>query len=277
MDRTLGRRGLGLEALMRELSMTPWMKVRISARLLLLQARWDPTRMQGPGFAFALEPWLLACWGTEPDGLLEARRRHLEYFNTHPIAAWLTAGIVCRQEAEAAAVTGAKREAMIARIRSIKIGHSASLAGIYDSFFWGSLRPVSALAGILAAQAAYRVGSPSAPAWAAVTALVVYNIPAIGARLVGLQRGLAQGESAVADLIRLPIQSWITGLRRVTVVASLAAFAIGAGLLGGGDHLTTALTFTAGLILTWRGVSPLAQLGFAGFGGMALSFVGMWP
>ena len=33
--------------------MTPGMKVRLGARLLLLQARWDPARLQGPGFAFA--------------------------------------------------------------------------------------------------------------------------------------------------------------------------------------------------------------------------------
>ncbi|MDD5303976.1 MAG: PTS system mannose/fructose/sorbose family transporter subunit IID [Elusimicrobia bacterium] len=262
---------------MSELAMTPWMKARVGARLLLLQARWDPARMQGPGFAFALDPWLAACWGAEPEGLLAARTRHLEYFNTHPIAAWLAAGIVCRQEAAAAALSGAAREAAIARIRSLKTGLGASLAGLYDSFFWGALRPASALAGILAAQAAYRLGSPHAPAWAAVTALCVYNLPAFAARVLGLLRGAADGERAVAGLTKLPVQPWIIGLRRATVAGALAAFAISAGMLGGGDRLTAALTFAAGLILTWRGVSPLSQLAFAGLGGMAASAAGLWP
>lgn len=263
---------------MSEFTMTPWMKIRIAARLLLLQARWDPARMQGPGFAFALDPWLAACWGGEPEALLAARRRHLEYFNTHPIAAWLVAGIVCRQEAVAAASSGAVREAAIAKIRALKTGLGSSLAGLYDSFFWGTLRPVSALAGILAAQATYRHSSSHAPAWAAAaTAICVYNIPALCVRALGFLHGVAEGERAVVELTRLPVQSWIVGLRRTMLGGALAAIAGGAGLLGRGENLTVALTFTAGLILTWRGISPLAQLGFAGLGGMAASIVGLWP
>ena len=50
-----------------------------------------------------------------------------------------------------------------------------------------------------------------------------------------------------------------------------------AGQNGGEEGLTAALTFTAGAILTWRGVTPLAQLGFAGLGGMAASAAGLWP
>jgi mannose/fructose/N-acetylgalactosamine-specific phosphotransferase system component IID len=262
---------------MSEPVMTPWMKARVAGRLLLLQARWDPARMQGSGFAFALDPWLEACWAADPAALSAARRRHLEYFNTHPIAAWLAAGVVCRQEAAAASLSGAAREAAIARIRSQKASLGASLAGLYDSFFWGGLRPASALAGILAAQGAYWLGLPHAPAWAAATALCVYNIPALAARAYGLHRGLAEGERAVVALTRLPVQSWIVGLRRATVAGALASFAVASGLLGVGDRLAAALTFAAGLVLTWRGVSPLAQLGFAGLGGMAAAAAGVRP
>lgn len=262
---------------MSEPVMTPWMRARVAGRLLLLQARWDTARMQGTGFAYALDPWLRVCWAAEPRALADARRRHLEYFNTHPIAAWLAAGIVCRQEAAAAALTGPARDAAIARIRSLKTGLGASLAGLYDSFFWGALRPASALAGVLAAQAAYHLGSPYAPAWAAATALAAYNVPALAARAYGLRRGLRDGERAVLELTALPVQSWIIGLRRAAVAGALASFGIGAGLLGGGDALTAALTFAAGLVLTRRGVSPAAQLGFAGLGGMAAGLMGLWP
>ena len=256
--------------------MTPLMMARVGARLLLLQARWDPARMQGAGFAYALEPWLAVCWAAEPAALLEARRRHLEYFNTHPIAAWLAAGVVCRQEADASAATGERRDAAIARIRSFKITLGASLAGLYDSFFWGALRPASALAGILTAQAAYALGSARPLAWTCAAALLAYNVPAFAARVTGLRRGWAEGERAVASLVKLPVQPWIRGLRRATVGAALVAFAAAIMPLDGRARLTAGLTFTAGLILTWRGVSPLAQLGFAGLGGMAASAAGLW-
>ncbi len=259
---------------MSERVMTPLMMARIGARLLLLQARWDPARMQGPGFAFALEPWLAACWSAEPEALIAARRRHLEYFNTHPAAAWLAAGIVCRQEAAAAALSGAPRDAAIAKIRSLKTRLGASLAALYDSFFWGALRPASALAGILAAQAAYRVHAAQPLAWAAAAALIVYNVPAVAARVIGLRRGWEEGERSVLSLTTLPAQAWIRGLRRASVGGALAAFAVGSVLLGGGGRLTASLTFVAGLILSWRGISPLAQLGFAGLGGMAATAAG---
>jgi hypothetical protein len=73
------------------------------------------------------------------------------------------------------------------------------------------------------------------------------------------------------------VQAWILALRRATVVGALAAFLTGAGMLDSGDRLMAALTFTAGLTLAWKGISPLAQLGFAGLGGMAAAAVGLWP
>jgi len=48
-------------------------------------------------------------------------------------------------------------------------------------------------------------------------------------------------------------------------------------MLGLDERVPAALTFAAGLILTWRGFSPLAQVGFAGLGGMAAAAVGLWP
>lgn len=257
--------------------MTPWMRLRVAARLLLLQARWDPARMQGPGFAFALEPWLVECWGAEPEELSSARRRHLEYFNTHPLAAWLAAGLVCRLEAQAAAASGEERAKIVARVRSLKTTLGASLAGLYDSFFWGALRPASAVAGVLAAQAAQRAGSAHVPLWAVSAALLVYNAPGAVARAAGLTRGFDEGERAVAALTGLPAQGWIRALRRATVAGALISFAAGAGLLGADERATAAAVFVVGLALTWRGVSPLAQLGFAGLGGVAAAAVGLWP
>ena len=247
---------------------------RIAARLLLLQARWDPARMQATGLAFALEPWLSVCWAREPEALRAARLRHLEFFNTHPIAAWLLTGIICRHEAAAAAAQGAERQALIAKIRGLKTGMGSSLAGLYDSFFWGGLRPASALAGLLAAQTAYWAGGRHPLAAAATVALIVYNGPALAARWVGLTRGFSHGERAVADLARLPVQSWIQGLRRAAAGGAILSFALGASVLGGAERMRVGLIVAAGLVISWRGVPPLTQLGFCGLAGMVASAAG---
>ena len=252
------------------------MTVTLAARLLLLQARWDPARMQGTGLAFALEPWLSECWAKEPEALRAARLRHLEFFNTHPIAAWLVAGIICRHEAAAAAAQGLEREALIAKIRGLKTGMGSSLAGLYDSFFWGSLRPASALAGLLTAQTVYWTGGRHALAAAVASALIVYNVPGMAARWFGLTRGFSRGEKSVADLARLPVQSWIQGLRRAAAGGAVLSFALGAAALGGGERLAAVLIFAAGLVISWRGVPPLTQLGFCGLAGMAASAAGLW-
>lgn len=257
--------------------MSPLMRLRIAARLLLLQARWDPARMQGTGLAFALDPWLAACWSADEAGLREARRRHLGYFNTHPNAAWLAAGVVCRLEAAAAAASGAERAALVARVESLKRTLGASLAGLYDAFFWGSLRPASALIGLLAAQAAYRAGSPSAPWWGAAAALAAYNVPSWWARLAGLRRGYEQGDAALVALCAAPCQKWIRGLRWSLVAGALLCLAAGAGGLPGADRLWAGLAFAGGMILSRRGVAPLVQIGFAGAGAFAASLAGFWP
>jgi PTS system mannose-specific IID component len=257
--------------------MSPLMRLRIGARLLLLQARWDPARMQGTGLSFALDPWLAACWSADAEGLREARRRHLGYFNTHPVAAWLAAGVVCRLEASAAAASGAEREALVTRIESLKRTLGASLAGLYDAFFWGSLRPASALAGLLTAQAGYRAGSAWAPWWGVAVALALYNGPAWWARLAGLRRGYDQGDAALVALCAAPCQKWIRGLRWSLVVGAVLCLAAGAGGLPGGDRLWAGLTFAGGMVLSSRGVSPLTQIGFAGAGALAASLAGFWP
>lgn len=257
--------------------MTRWTLARIAARLLLLQARFDPVRMQGSGLAFVLDPWLSVCWAAEPEGLRAARLRHLDSFNTHPIAAWLVVGIICRHEAAAAGCQGVEREARVSQIHALKTGLSASLAGVYDSFFWGALRSASAIAGLLVAQAAYRAGLTQPLVAAAVAALVVYNGPALAARWLGLTRGLKDGERAIADLLRLPVQTWTHGLRRATAGGALVSFALGAAGLGGSERIAAGLTLAAGLVLSWRWIPPLTQLGVAGAVGAAASAAGLWP
>lgn len=253
------------------------LETRVFSRLFLLQARWDPERMQGAGFAFALDPWLASVWAKEPGALRAARERHLDYFNTHPAAAWLVAGIVCRHEAAAAAATGAERAALVAKVVALKKSLGASLAGLYDSFFWGALRPLSAVAGLLTAQAADRLRFPHPLAAGAAVALLVYNVPALAARRIGFARGLAEGERAALTLASIPCQSYVSGARRAAAAGALLCLAAGVWDLAPAQKAFALAAFGGAAFLTRRGVAPLAQLGIAGLAGAAAFAAGVTP
>lgn len=251
-------------------------KLKVALRLALLQARWEPERMQGAGFAYALEPWLAATW-TRPEDLRAARERHLDYFNTHPAAAWLIAGIVCRAENAAAAATGEERARIVAGIVSRKKAFGASLAGLYDSFFWGALRPASAVAGLLAAQLSFRAGFAHPLALGVAVALAVYDVPAVAARWVGFSRGLAQGEAAALALSTAPCQPTVAWTRRAAAAGAALCALVGAWDLPRSEKALVAAILVAAAALSRRGVAPLAQLGLAGAVGAVLALAGVTP
>lgn len=252
--------------------MTPLLRVRIMARLAVIQACWEPARMQASGLSFALEPWLVRCWAGDAEGLREARLRHLSYFNTHPCAAWLVAGALCESEARAARLSGAERAAVLARQASLKKSTAAALSGLFDSLFWGSLRPASAVLGVLVfVGAAYaRISQPAA--LGAGAALLSYALPSLYARARGFAHGFARGEAAFGDMTRLPLPSWIRGLRRAAAVGALAAAVPAALLLPGPvPRARAAVVFAAGLAMAAGGVDPLKACALVGGAG-ALAF-----
>ena len=53
-------------------------------------------------------------------------------------------------------------------------------------------------------------------------------------------------------------------------------FLLGAAFLGSTQRMTAGGIFIAGLLLSWRGVDPLTQLGLAAMAGMGASVSGLW-
>lgn len=106
------------------------------------QGSWNYERMQNLGYAYALEPaldWLY------PDAEQRAirKQRHLEFFNTQPYVANLVIGVNIALEAGAA--RGDER--MDRLVTSMKLGMMGPLAGVGDSIFWGTVRPLLASIG----------------------------------------------------------------------------------------------------------------------------------
>lgn len=246
------------------------------ARLLLLQGLWEPARMQSAGFAFALEPWLKSCYAGDAAGLRAARERHLAYFNTQPYAAWLIAGVVCSLEEKAAAASPSDRGVLAARVVALKKSMGAALAGIADGFFWGALRPFSALAGMAAALTALRLGIPGAVAWGLAIALLTYNIPAFMVRWYGFTRGYALGEAAVLATTQLPAQAWTRRLRLATAGGAVLVAVLTASVPGvdAAARARLLLASVGGLALSWKGIPLAVQLAAAAAAGMLAALAG---
>jgi len=108
-------------------------------RSLTIQASFTSARMQSLGFAFAMLP--LSRREGDPQRLAESLKRHLQMFNTHPYLAAPVIGAVARieEEGDSAAADHLKKVLM------------GPYAAIGDPFFWGALRPLSAVVAVILA------------------------------------------------------------------------------------------------------------------------------
>jgi PTS system mannose-specific IID component len=179
--------------------------VALFARSFFLQAAWNARGMQNVGFAFAMQPILALC-GDGPDARRAFLNRHLGFFNTNPVLATYAIGAAASAEA-----AGAPEEGVEA-----KRGLAGPLGMAGDSLFWGALRPLATLTGVVLAI----VGYP----WAAIALVAVYNAPHLALRARGVAAGAARGASAASEVVG-------PGFRRaVALTRAAAAFLAGLAL-----------------------------------------------
>jgi mannose PTS system EIID component len=191
-------------------ALTCGLLVRIALRSLLLQAAWNFERMQHLGFCFALLP-LIRRLHPKPGspGRVEMLRRHLEFFNTHPVMAAVVLGAVARLEAEGKGTAA----------QTCKLTLMGSYGAIGDSFFWGALRPVAGIVGLASGLAWALAGMPGGGDGAALVAvavtLVVFNGPQLGLRVFGTLAGGRLGIGVVEAIRRLHFPELTARVRQV--------------------------------------------------------------
>ena len=116
-------------------------------RSQFLQGSWNYERMQNLGWTYSLIPAIKKLYTTKEDQAA-ALERHLEFFNTHPYVAAPIMGVTLALEEERA--NGVEIDD--AAIQGVKIGMMGPLAGIGDTVFWFTVRPIlGALGASLAA------------------------------------------------------------------------------------------------------------------------------
>jgi PTS system mannose-specific IID component len=160
---------------------------RVWRRQFLIQGCWNYEGMQNVGFAYAILPALREIYSGRPEEALKAVKRHLEFFNTHPVmsAAILGAGLRLEERA-------ASGEADPRGIGAFKVGLMGSLGAIGDAFFWGALRPMASVAGAILALIHPLVGIAAL--------LLLYNGTHLAIRFRGFTAGMEGQEAAVAWL-----------------------------------------------------------------------------
>jgi PTS system mannose-specific IID component len=165
--------------------------LRIYLRSFLLQASWNFEKLQNLGFYYMILPGLRSIYG--PDIPEDVRRQHTDYFNTHPYFAPLVAATTLRLEEESRAGATPSVDA-----ETYKNMVMAPFAAMGDALFWGGVRPLAALIGLLIAS--------QGSLWAPVVFLLIYNLPHLLLRGGGLVLGYVQELRAIETVqkCRLP-------------------------------------------------------------------------
>lgn len=172
-------------------------------RSVLQQGSWNFERMQNLGFIYQLMPGLRRLYGENPPA--EVLQRHTEYFNTHPYMASWVAGTVLRLEEKQLAGEAIPLDA--AAFRNMVM---APYAAMGDALFWGALRPLAAVVGLLLAIQGL--------VWAPLALLVLFNLPHLLCRCGGWLLGYRQELGSVELLQRLRLPDAAIRLKELTIV-----------------------------------------------------------
>lgn len=204
------------------MSRTTMFKVFINS--LFIQSAWSFEKMQGLGFASAIAPAIKDIY-KDTDHASAALKRHMVFYNAHPYMASPILGAVIRMEEE---IRDGKR--LAGEVAFFKESLMGPYGAIGDTFFWGSIRPLASVIGVLSALIW--------GLWGPVALLVVYNIFHIWMRWFGLHKGYNLGEDVVEYIksLGLPeralrIRTFAAGLLGV-LVAILIFKLFKAGMFG---------------------------------------------
>ncbi|RMG58861.1 MAG: hypothetical protein D6713_06770 [Deltaproteobacteria bacterium] len=169
------------------MGISPSARRRVILRSFLIQCCWSFEDMQSTGFLYAILPGLREIYGEDLEGLREAAKRHADFFNTHPYLAPCLEGLALNLEERV-------REGKVdeSHVSATKVGLMGSLGAIGDSFFWGSVKPLSSLLGVIL--------SFFSPLLGVLFMLIFYNWFHLRTVVRGFDAGLRGSEGVYAFL-----------------------------------------------------------------------------
>ena len=154
-------------------------------------------RMEGIGFLYAMLPVINRFCKT-PEEKKAALVRHTAFYNTTPYIVTFPMGLAASMEKENSMKPGFDP----ASINAVKAGLMGPLAGIGDSFFWGTFRVIAAGLGIALAQQGNLLGP--------VLFILLFNIPHLIAKYYGTFWGYTLGSKYIETAYESGIIKTIT-------------------------------------------------------------------
>lgn len=183
----------------------------------MLENCYNYERQQALGYAIGMWPAIKRYY-TSKEERGEALVRHMAIFNTTPHLVSAINGISTVMEKEASQNPNFDKSI----INNVKVGLMGPLAGIGDSFFWGTLRIIAAGIGISLAQQGSALG--------AVLFLLIFNIPHIIIRYYGTVLGYKFGTSLMNNAKDSGVLQMVS--KGATIVGLMVIGAMSASMVG---------------------------------------------
>lgn len=205
---------------------------RVAIRSLGMEWNWNYERQMNMAFCYSMLPIIKKLYPNKDDQT-EAMQRHLEFFNTTPHMSTLILGITAAMEEQNANDPEFETES----INNVKVSLMGPLAGIGDSFIWGTLRIIATGVGVsLAAQ-----GNILGP----ILFLLLFNIPAQGLRFYLMHAGYKLGSGFLAKVQESGLMEVLTygaSVLGLMVIGGMTAENVGINVplvIGSGETATT--------------------------------------
>lgn len=205
---------------------------RVAIRSLGMEWDWNYERQMNMAFCYSMLPIIMKLYPNKDDQT-EAMQRHLEFFNTTPHMSTLILGITAAMEEQNANDPEFETES----INNVKVSLMGPLAGIGDSFIWGTLRIIATGVGVsLAAQ-----GNILGP----ILFLLLFNIPAQGLRFYLMHAGYKLGSGFLAKVQESGLMEVLTygaSVLGLMVIGGMTAENVGINVplvIGSGETATT--------------------------------------
>lgn len=180
-------------------------------RSFFSQVLWNFERMQNVGFLYLIAPFLDKIY-IDKQKRIDAYKRHLEFFNTHPyfISSIVSITVALEQE-----LVEGKQGASEERISAIKTNMAGPLAAIGDSLFWASWRPLTAFAAVLLVL--FNLHLYTWPFIIPIFFLVLYNLPHLTLRWNGIVQGYRKKTKVIELIEKINFKKMIFLIRLVGI------------------------------------------------------------
>lgn len=197
-----------------------------------LEWDWNYERQMNMGYCYCMLPVIEKLYPNKEDQIA-AMERHLEFFNTTPQLATLILGVSATMEENNANDPNFDTES----INNVKVSLMGPLAGIGDSFIWGTLRIIATGVGLSLATQGNILGP--------ILFLLVFNIPAQGLRWYLMRTGYKLGSTFLTKIQAAGLMDKLTygaSVLGLIVVGAMTAGNVVVNFplaLGSGDEATT--------------------------------------